>query len=563
MVKKLEKIKATQIFLIDLLFLLKEFPLYQLKAVWMDLKRYIKNISPERIVILHLEGDAVMGLRNATQIISSLGSILVDHLDKQSIWTLVFSNGGKTFFEKITSHKHVKTQQKTSSHLWLPLSPIPMPLSQPFSKEAERWKYCAMYGVMGDLCDESFPANLTFPEFNTFLDPNLESMPIIITGGNRPIYLYQSLKSYLKAPGSIKRNFHILLGTLDNSTSDLLKLLNISFTYLHPSTYGQKKFVSFAFYRKVYQYVYENYKDTEYVIFLEEDVEVAQDFFMYIKHVLPLLKKDKTLYCIAGFSDTGLLFLAYNESVLQRASVQVGWGYVVSMEFIEEALIEWSLAVVFHEKSVYDAFLYNMVRGNRECILPAVSRTRHFGMGINTDYFTAEKSFLTMPLAKSRNVTYTNIESLLLPNWKSDLQKQIVHSILISSSINVCEETFLETLPHGSYVLYYNYSKNTDNATFVNYFTLSNCFRAFPFSLQGQHEFVKIFRLSPRTILYLIADPESPYSKFRPPSQTPFDIHNLSQEDYAIYMWGTADALALVYMEYKIPISQNIMSVFH
>ena len=36
------------------------------------------------------------------------------------------------------------------------------------------------------------------------------------------------------------------------------------------------------------------------VIVVEDDLEVAPDFFSYFEAALPVLKKDKSLYCVSG-----------------------------------------------------------------------------------------------------------------------------------------------------------------------------------------------------------------------------------------------------------------------
>ena len=77
----------------------------------------------------------------------------------------------------------------------------------------------------------------------------------------------------------------------------------------------------------MFQEVYNMYTAADYMVFLEEDIETAPDFFEYIRHVAPLLAIDSSLYCVAGFSASGLRGLAWDENVLLRSNVQVSKKY--------------------------------------------------------------------------------------------------------------------------------------------------------------------------------------------------------------------------------------------
>ena len=45
------------------------------------------------------------------------------------------------------------------------------------------------------------------------------------------------------------------------------------------------------------------YPSAEYVIILEEDLDVAPDFFSYFSQTLDLLEQDPTLYCVSAWND--------------------------------------------------------------------------------------------------------------------------------------------------------------------------------------------------------------------------------------------------------------------
>ncbi|RXG71044.1 Protein O-linked-mannose beta-1,2-N-acetylglucosaminyltransferase 1 [Armadillidium vulgare] len=319
---------------------------------------------------------------------------------------------------------------------------------------------------MGDLCDESQPATLDYSHLEKFENPLLKSIPVIITAGSRTSYLYQSLKSYLRAWGVVKRNIHVLLGSNSSQTIDLLNLLNINFTYIQPSL----------------------------------DIR------------LQVLK-----------------YTSFNEYSLLRGNVQVGWGYIVTKNFIKEVLEVWPSTYI-SDTLVYDGWLYYYVIGERECIFPEVSRSLHFGVGLNTVYWLTEASFFSTPLHNAtKRIEFTNLEKFMINPWSTDLRNKIIKSIPIKES--PCRENFISALHPGSYVMFYNHTQN-DETTYYNHAFIASCFRAWMFSNQGQHYSVKTIQATPDITFYLVAVPESSFSDLKPPDYIPIDIRSKNCVEY-------------------------------
>lgn len=509
-------------------------------------------------MILHVEGYSVKGLRNVTNLIAKLGSLMVEHLGPTSIWTWAFVSGGKTMFEKIVERAEKSLTQKAYGQIIIPLSDVPM-IHSDEKIEKMRWEFCSNYGVMGDICDENKPANLNFSYLENYENPALRSVPVIITAGTRGSYLYQSLKSFLNASGVIKDNFYVLLGTPSESVIDLLELLNIKFSYIPPLLYKRNRFASFQFYKKVYQFASIKYSKKQYVIFLEEDVEVSQDFFFYISQTLRILQKDPTLYCITGHSTTGLKRVAHDESVLLRANVQVGWGYAVPMSLIKKVLAFWPNDKKYDD-SLFDKYIYTITNKKKlECIMPEVSRSFHFGIGINTN-FQVQEIKNSAPLVSSyKQVKFKNVNRLELSLWREDFYKKI--SQAIPTKISPCRENYLETLQAGSYVMYYNFSL-ADKTTYFNFISLGNCFQTWTFSEQGQHESVATISVSLNITFYLVAVPDSPYAKLKPKDYDIIDMRYIPLEDRNIYRKTENYLASKVYNDYKNFSLPGILSLF-
>lgn len=148
----------------------------------MDLERQLTNLEPERVAIMQVEGPSITGLRNTTNLIASLGSLMVEHLSPNSTWIWAFVSGGKTIFERMISNNR-KNSCATTSHFIIPLSIVsPLyPNAQPL--ENKRWKFCDKYGGFGNLCNENNPENFDYSHLKPFENLLLKSIPVIITAG--------------------------------------------------------------------------------------------------------------------------------------------------------------------------------------------------------------------------------------------------------------------------------------------------------------------------------------------------------------------------------------------
>ena len=69
-------------------------------------------------------------------------------------------------------------------------------------------------------------------------------------------------------------------------------------------------------YKKSLTASFARYPDANYLVILEEDLDISPDILTYFQQLLPVLEKDKSLYCIS----------AWNDQVRMRASNKFGQG---------------------------------------------------------------------------------------------------------------------------------------------------------------------------------------------------------------------------------------------
>lgn len=120
------------------------------------------------------------------------------------------------------------------------------------------------------------------------------------------------------------------------------------------------------------------------VVVVEDDLEVAPDFFEYFRASLPLLKSDPSLWCVSAWNDNGRdgYVDPGKANLLYRTDFFPGLGWMLLREVWEELEPKWPA-------SFWDDWMRQPEqRRNRACIRPEISRTLTFGrQGVSLGQF--------------------------------------------------------------------------------------------------------------------------------------------------------------------------------
>ncbi|XP_069937595.1 protein O-linked-mannose beta-1,2-N-acetylglucosaminyltransferase 1-like, partial [Cherax quadricarinatus] len=510
------------------------FPLVQYWAHWADLKWYLERVAPGRLVVMTVAVSGTVGLRDTAQLLAQLGSLFALHLTPMAHWTWMFIKGGRTISE--TTILQGYTTHHT--HVIMPLSHLATPST--FNKnglqvQRQRWHYCNANGAMGGLCNEYTPDPLPVPSPPPVTHQSvIARVPVVVTAGNRHQYLYHTLTTLMNAPGAQHDNIMVVLGNATQAATQLLHLMNINFTTL--TIHGHHNNKLFSYYRNVFKFIAHTFPDAPAVILLDEDVEVSPDFFSYMSQTLWLLHEDPSLYCINAYSATGFQGTAHDSRTVLRARVQVEWGYAVSLQFIRDAIRKWPSDVSKVDTVFYDQWLYKHQSNGRECVFPEVSRSFHFGMGVNTEAWSTEAYFLFKPLVKQPHVHLDNVSTLLLETWQEHFSRSIRHATPLTG--NPCSETFVPPVnTTTNFVFYYRMLRELNGKpNYRNFFFAAKCLNAWSASEQGLHKRVLTVRVSMLTTLYLVGAPYSPYAYLRPHYIKPWDYDSVTDEEDDIIM---------------------------
>ncbi|NWY08406.1 MGAT1 acetylglucosaminyltransferase, partial [Nothoprocta ornata] len=110
-------------------------------------------------------------------------------------------------------------------------------------------------------------------------------------------------------------------------------------------------------------------------IVVEDDLEVAPDFFEYFAAALPLLRADRSLWCVSAWHDNGAAAMvdAAHAELLYRTDFFPGLGWLLLAELWDELEPKWP-------RAFWDDWMRQPEqRRGRACVRPEVSRTVTFG----------------------------------------------------------------------------------------------------------------------------------------------------------------------------------------
>ncbi|KAM3595687.1 uncharacterized protein V6R79_001138 [Siganus canaliculatus] len=111
------------------------------------------------------------------------------------------------------------------------------------------------------------------------------------------------------------------------------------------------------------------------VVVVEDDLEVAPDFFEYFRALYPILLSDPTLWCVSAWNDNGrdALVDPSGTELLHRTDFFPGLGWMLLKEMWDELEVKWPSAF-------WDDWMRQPEqRKDRSCIRPEISRTITFG----------------------------------------------------------------------------------------------------------------------------------------------------------------------------------------
>jgi glycosyltransferase involved in cell wall biosynthesis len=114
-------------------------------------------------------------------------------------------------------------------------------------------------------------------------------------------------------------------------------------------------------------------KKGDYVLIVEDDLEIAPDFYEFFASTTRVLEADDTIFCASAYNDNGKRKFVSDPSVIVRSDFFPGLGWMVSRKIWNELSPKWP-------NGYWDDWLREpSQRKDRVCVRPEISRTKTFG----------------------------------------------------------------------------------------------------------------------------------------------------------------------------------------
>nr|CAD1830642.1 unnamed protein product [Ananas comosus var. bracteatus] len=206
---------------------------------------------------------------------------------------------------------------------------------------------------------------------------------VVIMACNRPDYLQRTVDSILKYHSSVSSKFPLFVsqdGTNPDVKSKALSYSQITYMQhvdLEP-VHTERPGELIAYYKIARHYKWALDKlftkhNFNRVIILEDDMEIAPDFFDYFEATSTLLDNDKTIMAVSSWNDNGQVQFVHDSETLYRSDFFPGLGWMLTKSTWEELSPKWP-------KAYWDDWVrLKEVHKDRQFIRPEICRTYNFG----------------------------------------------------------------------------------------------------------------------------------------------------------------------------------------
>ncbi|XP_027867925.1 alpha-1,3-mannosyl-glycoprotein 2-beta-N-acetylglucosaminyltransferase a [Xiphophorus couchianus] len=165
------------------------------------------------------------------------------------------------------------------------------------------------------------------------------------------------------------------------------------------------------------------------VVIVEDDLEVAPDFFEYFRALHPVLRSDPTLWCASAWNDNGRdgMVDPSQPALLYRTDFFPGLGWMLLREAWEELEPKWP-------SSFWDDWMRQPEqRRGRACVRPEISRTLTFGrQGVSLGQFYDK--YLKFIKLNSEFVPFTKLDLAYLQEdaYQTSFTKQVYSAAVVT-----------------------------------------------------------------------------------------------------------------------------------
>ncbi|XP_067020096.1 protein O-linked-mannose beta-1,2-N-acetylglucosaminyltransferase 1-like [Acropora muricata] len=488
---------------------------------------FINMVSDGRILCFTIRDEGTYQLKKtARNLMKTLGSENCINLNFRDMWAFVVKKRGPvsaegyrkspnfdSWAEPLTIQALVTLQSEdTESCLW-----------EDNEISQRRKEFCEKYEGYGSVCSCSNPAPLERPS-DPFPNGERMKIPVAIIASNRPNYLYRMIRSVLSAQGADATKITVFIDGYFEEPLAVARLFGIR-GIQHTPISSKNARIS-QHYKASLTTTFNLYPDAEFMIILEEDLDVSTDIFWYFNQLLPILREDESLYCISAWNDQGYEHTVGDPAMLYRIETMPGLGWVLKRKLYKEELEpKWPTPDKFWDWDMW--MRLPEIRKDRECVIPDVSRTYHFGSkGLNIHPYFQEVYFKKHALNTETNVKF-HVEKTRKENYEKEIESLLSLSKVLDHSSNICaKEDFVPEVKGEKFVFYIKMEHGTDWGTWKE---IARCLKIWDLDVRGFHKSMWRIWIKGNHVL-IIGCPASPYCSHKPSDVTPIFIAKKENE---------------------------------
>lgn len=488
---------------------------------------FVNMVSDGRILCFAIRDEGTYQLKKtARNLMSALGSENCINLGFRDMWAFVVQKRGPVSAEGYRKSPNVNSwaEPLTIQALVTLKSEDMESCSWEESENTRRRKeFCEKYEGYGSVCSCSNPAPL---EIASDPLPNGERMtiPVAVIASNRPNYLYRMIRSVLSAQGADPSKITVFIDGYFEEPLAVARLFGIR-GIQHTPISSKNARIS-QHYKASLTTTFNLYPDAEFMIILEEDLDVSTDIFWYFHQLLPILREDESLYCISAWNDQGYEHTVGDPAMLYRIETMPGLGWVLKRKLYKEELEpKWPTPDKFWDWDMW--MRLPEIRLNRECVVPDISRTYHFGSkGLNIHPYFQEVYFKKHALNTETNVQFQG-EKTRKDNYEKEIKSLMSLSKVLDHSKNLCaNEDFVPELKGQNFVFYIKMDHGTDWGTWKE---IAKCLKIWDLDVRGFHKSMWRLWIKGNHVL-IVGCPASPYCSHKPSDVTPIFIPKKENE---------------------------------
>ncbi|XP_076043179.1 protein O-linked-mannose beta-1,2-N-acetylglucosaminyltransferase 1-like [Oratosquilla oratoria] len=362
-----------------------------------ELLNFLRSVKSGRVILVASYHDASTHLeKSSREILKSMGSWAVPFVNFRDCWVWAWVAGGPTLVEGLVPNMKLMQSLPQSLRITFGLTPSSDERFCPEWPLGELWDkrrvFCDMYDGYGSFCSCKDPfVPMETPKQTTWR----EDMAILILTATRGHYLYRLLSQVLQQPGVKKWQ---VLTAVDGKNEEVLRLLDcMGVHYVVHNPEGKKALgisrnLRFGLYAAV-----QHFNSTDKFIVLEDDLILTPDFYSFMQQTSVILEdEEEEVYAVSGYNHFAYTHTASNVTALRRVSSFPPYGWMTTRAVLKEILPKWLGPNIVND---WDYWLMSeLVRGNREVVLPEVPRTIHGGLsGSHFSGYLTQRRFYNKP----------------------------------------------------------------------------------------------------------------------------------------------------------------------